>query len=196
MNSLFDRLQNWMPLVMLLMLLAATYWLNEQVKPLTSIEDPHKRHDVDYVIDNITSITLNAQGQHRFLLSAESMWHYPDDDTTHLKQPRLTNLYSNRPPLNFSSDSAKLSHNGDEVYMYDNVMVVRPASSTHSETIFTTNFLHVVPDLERADTDRLVMVKDAYDTIHGVGMELDNRAMTLKLLAQVRSTHEQNINPL
>jgi lipopolysaccharide export system protein LptC len=192
MKSLIDRLQNWLPLLMLLLLLAATYWLNQQVKPLSPVEDPHKRHDVDYVVDNITTTALNQQGLPRYTISAASMWHFPDDDTTFLKLPRMSNLSANRPPTNFSSDTAKLTHNGDEVFMYDDVVVVRPADANKSETTFRTDYLHVVPEQDRADTDHPVLMTDAFNTIHGIGMELDNRSQTAKLLAQVRSTHENN----
>lgn len=187
---LLERLQSWTPLFLLLLLLAATWWLNEQVKPLAPVEDPRKRHDVDYVIDGLSSIALNAQGQPRYVMSAESMWHYPDDDTAHLKRPVLTNLSPDRAPFNFSSDTAKLSHNGEELFMYDDVVAVRPADAKRSEMTFHTDYLHVLPDPEKADTDHPVTIVDAHNTVHAVGMEMDNKTHIIKLLSRVRSRHE------
>ena len=92
-----EKARSWLPLLPLLLLLAATYWLNQQVQPLAQTQS-QLRHDVDYVVDNFSAVTLNVQGQPRFMLTAQKLWHYPDDDTTHLQKPNLTSLYADRPP--------------------------------------------------------------------------------------------------
>jgi len=53
-----------------------------------------------------------------------------------------------------------------------------------------TDYLRVVPDRDWAETDRPVLIFDVRNTIHAVGLEMDNNARTLKLLSQVRSVHE------
>jgi lipopolysaccharide export system protein LptC len=184
-----DNARAWLPLLPLLLLLLGTYWLSQQVQPLPQIQS-QLRHDVDYVIDNLSAITLNEQGQPRFTLAAEKLWHYPDDDTTHLQMPRLTNLYTDHPPTLTSAQTGMLSSKGDEVFLYDEVRVVRPASEAGGEQRFATDYLHVVPDRDWAETDQAVVVTSQYNTIRAVGMELDNKARTVKLLSRVRALHE------
>jgi lipopolysaccharide export system protein LptC len=184
-----DKARAWLPLLPLLLLLAATYWLNQQVQPLAQIQS-QQRHDVDYVVDNLYTITLNAQGQPRFTLAAEKLWHYPDDDTTHLQMPKLTNLYADRPPTLTQALTGKISSKGDDVYLYDEVRITRPASEGLVEQRFATDYLHFVPDRDWAETDRSVMMINPYNVIRAVGMELDNKARTAKLLSHVRATHE------
>ena len=65
--------------------------------------------------------------------------------------------------------------------------LVRAASATQSEMTFTTPYLHVIPDRDLADTDRPVTMADAHNSVHAVGMQFDNKARKMKLLAQVRS---------
>jgi len=52
----------------------------------------------------------------------------------------------------------------------------------------TTEFLHVVPDKELARTDKAVTIEEPRGIIHSVGLELDNKARTLKLHSGVNGT--------
>ena len=191
MNSsrFIEKVRAWIPLLPLLLLLLATYWLSQQVQPLPQTES-QLRHDVDFVIDNISAISLNEQGQQRFTLAAEKMWHYPDDDTTHLQMPRLASLYVDRPPVLTSAQTGMISSKGDEVFLYDEVRVVRPASGDIGEQRFDTSYLHVIPDRDWAESDQSVVMTSQYSTIRAVGMELDNQARTARLLSRVRAHHE------
>ncbi len=186
---LVEKARPWLPLLPLLLLLAATYWLNQQVQPLPQIQS-QQRHDIDYYVDNFSAVTLNQEGQPRFILAAEKLWHYPDDDTTHLQMPHLTSLYPDRPPTLTSSQTGMLSSKGDEVFLYDEVRIVRPASPGFIEQNFATDYLHVIPDRDWAETDQAVVMTNPYNVIRAVGMQLDNKARTAKLLSRVRATHE------
>jgi len=183
-----EKARAWVPLLPLLLLLAATYWLNQQVQPLAQTQNL-PRHDVDFVVDNFSAVTLSTQGQPRFILAAKKLWHYPDDDTTHLQMPYLTSLYMDRPPTLTSAQTGKLSSKGDEVFLYDEVRMVRPPSDGYLEQHFATDYLHVIPDRDWAETDQAVVMTNQYNVIRAVGMELDNKARTAKLLSRVRATH-------
>jgi lipopolysaccharide export system protein LptC len=188
-SRVFEKARSWLPLLPLLLMLAATYWLNLQVQPLPQAES-QQRHDVDYYVDNFTATSLNILGQPRFILKAEKLWHYPDDDTTHLQMPHLTSLSPGRPPTLTTSLTGMLTSKGDDVYLYDEVHIVRPATADSLEQDFTTDYLHAIPDRDFAETDRAVVMSDKYNVIHAVGMQLDNKAGTVKLLSHVRATHE------
>lgn len=189
-HHVMERLRAWSALLPLLALLAGTYWLSQQVLPLPPVPDYKARHDPDYIVDNFSAMTLNEQGAPRFLMAAQKMEHYPDDDTTHLVEPRLTSPYSDKPPVHISAKRGEISHNGDEVFLRDEVTIVRDASGTQGETKITTSYLHVVPDEEKADTDKPLVMTDARGTVSAVGMKLDSKARVIKLLAQVRSQYE------
>ena len=59
------------------------------------------------------------------------------------------------------------------------------------ERRFQTEYLYVQPDRGWAETDQPVRLFDRHNRIDAVGMELDENARTVKLLQQVRGTHEQ-----
>lgn len=185
-----ERLGSWLPLLPLLLLLAATYWLNLQVQSPDSAAGNSLRHDPDYMVDNFTATTLDAQGKIRFVMSAKKMLHYPDDDTTHLEAPRLASLSSEKPPLRMSALNGEISHKGDEIFLRNEVVIVRPAHLNRSELTFTSNYLHVLPNSGMVNTDQPVTMVDASTRLNAVGMELDNNAHTIKFLSQVKTVYE------
>ena len=187
--STLDRLRAWSALLPLLLLLAAAYWLNQQVQPLPAKSDSSERHDPDFMVNNFAATTLNEQGTPRFMIVAKKMLHYPDDDTTHLESPQLTSLFPDRPALHISASNGSISGMGDEIFLRDSVKIIRVASARQSELVFTTTYLHVIPERDLADTDQPVTMIDARNRIDAIGMQLDNKSRVVKLLAQVSSTH-------
>jgi lipopolysaccharide export system protein LptC len=189
-SRLLGRLRAWSALLPLLALLGATYWLSQQVLPLPPAPDYKARHDPDVIISNFSAVALDKLGAPHYLLTAQQMQHYPDDDSTYLTQPNLTSPYRDRPPVHISADRGEVSHSGDEITLMDNVKIVRDAAANLGEMTVTTSRLHVVPDEETADTDRLVTITGNRSTTTARGMTLDSNARVLKLLAQVRTEYE------
>jgi lipopolysaccharide export system protein LptC len=187
---MMERLRSWLPLLPLLFLLGAAYWLNLQVQSPASGDKQNLRHDPDYVIDNFTATSLDEQGKIRFVMSAKKMWHYPDDDSTHMEAPRLASFTAEHPPLRISSRDGEVSRKGDDVFLHNEVTIVRPAYADKSELTFNTDYLHVVPNKDTAETDRPVTLVDARTTVNAVGMELDNRARTIKFMSHVKTVYE------
>ncbi|MDP2806030.1 MAG: LPS export ABC transporter periplasmic protein LptC, partial [Gallionellaceae bacterium] len=155
-RTFLERLRSWSPLIPPLLLLAGTYWLNLQVQPISAKSDSNTRHDIDYSVHNLSSVTLDVTGKPRHLLTTTDMWHYPDDDTTHLQSPNLVSLAKDRAPIVMTADIGRVSSHGEEVFLYDNVKVTRLANDEQGNMEFTSDYLRVVPDKDQADTDRPV----------------------------------------
>ncbi len=184
-----SRARYWLPLVPLFGLLGVTYWLNQQAQPQPAGPDSSMRHDPDAIMENFSAIRLNDQGAPRFVMAAKKMQHYPDDDSTTLEVPRLTMLSPAQPAIHIIARKGIVSSRGDEVFLHDDVEVLREASAQREELTLHTEYLHIVPDRDWADTNHPVTIMDAHNTTHAIGLEMDNRARTLKLLSQVRSEH-------
>lgn len=189
-STLWDRLRAWAVLLPPVLLLGAAYWLSQQVLPLPPGSDSNKRHDPDFIVDKFSATTLSTEGKPRFIIAAQQMRHYPDNDTTLLDAPRLTSLPPDSPALYAYANNGTVSGKGDEIFLHDEVKLVRTASATQSEMVFSTTYLHVVPDRDLAETDQAVTLVDAHNRINAVGMQLDNKARLIKLLARVNSEHD------
>jgi lipopolysaccharide export system protein LptC len=187
---MLERLRSWLPLLPLLLLLGASYWLSLQVQSPAAGGKSNLRHDPDYIIDNFTATTLDEKGKVRFVMSAKKMWHHPDDDTTLLNDPQLVSLTAEHPPIRINAKNGEVSSKGDEVFLRNDVVIVRPAYANKSELTFTTNYLHVLPNKDIADTDHPVTMIDARTKLNAIGMELDNNTHTIKFLSRVNIVYE------
>lgn len=184
-----NRLRAWLILLPALLLLAVVYWISTTVEPPTQKINGTQRHDPDFFVENFSATTLTEQGIPRFTLSAAKMLHYPDDDSTHLENIQLASVQPDRPTLHIFALNGILSDRGEEVFLQDQVQIIREAPGKQSDMRFTTTFLHVIPDLNVAKTDQAVTLIDGNNTVHAVGMVLDHNARTINLLNQVRSEH-------
>lgn len=187
--TFFSRSRYWLPLLPLLGLLGFTYWLNQLARMEPAKQDGSRRHDPDAIVENFSAIRLNERGTPHFIMAANKMVHYPDDDSTTLEVPHLTSLSAERPAIHAIARRGIVSSKGDEVFLHENVEVLREASALQNELRLHTEYLHVIPDRDLADTDRTVTIMEAHNTVQATGLEMDNRARTLKLLAKVKSEH-------
>ena len=189
--TLGSRVRPWLPLLPLLALLSATYWLNQQAAPGPA-EPENERHDPDAIMENFSATSLNDQGVPDFIMDATRLMHYPDDDSTTLDQPRITMLSPGQPAIHATAEHGSISGKGEDIYLRDNVKVLREASAHQSQLTLQTEYLHISPDQNLANTDRAVTIVEAQNIVHATGMELNNKTRILKLLSQVRSEHVPN----
>jgi lipopolysaccharide export system protein LptC len=121
------------------------------------------------------------------------MLHYPDDDTTDLVAPRLVQSRPNEPRMTVTADRGAVSQDGEEIFLYDNVLVVRDASAEHSETRMRTEFLQMARAQSVIRTDLDVVITEADRVLTGRGMEYYNDSQQLFLRERVRGRFEAKI---
>jgi lipopolysaccharide export system protein LptC len=88
-----------------------------------------------------------------------------------------------------TADHGRLEQGGDRVWVEGNVVVVREADEKNERARLTTDKLLVLPDSGIARTTSDVVLENASGRAHAKGMELDNRARTMKL-DQVTATYK------
>jgi LPS export ABC transporter protein LptC len=94
------------------------------------------------------------------------------------------------PRLTVTAERGALSRSGDEVFLYDNVLLVREGGAARPETRMRTTFLHVIGAKSLVRTDREVTVSEPERAISGRGMEYYNDTGQLYLRERVRGRFE------
>lgn len=189
-----DRLTTTVPLFLVGILVALTFWLDRIAQP--SARGPGaSRHDPDYIVDNLSAVRMGETGTASYTLSAAKMMHYPDDDTTVLSAPKFVSYRTAAAPVTVTASQAVVSATGEHVYFQDDVRVTRAATRDASELVVRTAFLHVIPDLNIAKTDRTVTITDAATTVTAEGLELNSETRIIKLLSRVRGTYDPGKMP-
>ncbi|MGH8708128.1 MAG: LPS export ABC transporter periplasmic protein LptC [Burkholderiales bacterium] len=177
------------PLVLMLALALLSFWLERAARREPAPAAP-ERHDPDYSVEQFTITDFSRTGAPESTLSAAKMVHYPDDDTTALVAPRLVQFRPEQPRLLLSADRGMLSRDAAEVFLHDNVVLLREAFAEAGESRMQSSFLHVMRARSLVRTDREVRISARGRTLLGLGMEYDNESRQLSLHAQVRGSFE------
>lgn len=170
------------PLALMFVLALLTFYLERTVRE-EEVQTPQRRHDPDYMVNNFTTTSYGGDGRVESVMSAAKMIHYPDDDSTELVAPRLVQSKPGQPRVTVRADRGVLGREGDEIFLYDNVELVR---EDEDPARLSTEFLHVVQHRTLARTDRLVMLEDAQRWIAGRGMDYNWASGELTLHHDVR----------
>ena len=88
------------------------------------------------------------------------------------------------------AERGAVSPNGEEIFLYDNVVLVREADQERPEARLTTSFLHVLRERNLVRTDREVLIVEDTRSLSGRGMEYDNESRVFTLMADVRGRYE------
>ena len=200
-RSLLDRVTAWSPVFLLGGLAALTYWLDSQVQPPAPRRDGTERHDPDIYVDGFKAITLDSKGRAIQAIGGKRALHYGDDQTTEFTEPVLAQTDPGKPAFRVTAARGKLSGDRKEVFFSGNVRAVRdaapasPGQEASGPVTVTTEYLHVIPDTEVAHTDKPVTIEEPRGIIKSVGLDLDNKAKTLKLRSSVQGTLQPQALP-
>ena len=114
------------------------------------LEDPrlqpvpgNSRHDPDYYVENFTATGVDETGNNRYVLEAERMVHFPDDDTALLDKPHIIQYKDNVAPRHSYSDSGWVASGGNEVLLTGSVRVIEGYSDNDSGGIMTTESMKI-----------------------------------------------------
>lgn len=200
-RSLLDRITAWSPVMLLGALAALTWWLDAQVQPQAPRRDGSARHDPDLFAEGFRAVSMDAKGRPIQAIAGRRALHYADDQTIEVIDPMLAQTEADRPAMRLTAARALLSGDRKEVTFIGNVRAVReagrttPGAEAAGPVTVTTEYLHVIPDRELARTDKAVTIEEPRGIIRSVGLELDNKAKTLKLHSGVRGTLQPQALP-
>jgi lipopolysaccharide export system protein LptC len=173
------------PLLLMLALALLSFWLERTLRE----EEKHpalRRHDPDFLVENFRLTRFDRAGAPEATLAAARMVHFPDDDSTELLAPRIVQSKAGEPRLTLSAGRGALSRDGEEVFLYDQVLLLREAAAGLPEARMRTSFLHVVSAQSLVRTDREVSVSEPARQLSARGMEYRNDTRQLVLREQVR----------
>lgn len=183
------RPSSWLPLGLLGVLVAVTWWLDQLVQPQPARGDAKLRHDPDLIVENFNARKFGEDGRTLYTLVARKMVHYPDDDSALLEHVTVEAYEPKQPKLTAVADRGRLEEGGDRVHVEGNVVVVREGDEKVEPARLTTDRLLVLPDEGIARTNSQVTLTSPSGHAVASGMELDNRARTVKL-DRVRATYK------
>jgi lipopolysaccharide export system protein LptC len=133
-----------LPLSILLVLVALTTWLRYVTEFPEVRNDGRNRHDPDYIISDVRGRKLDTAGNLLYILTADEIRHYPDDDTTDLLKPTLIYLDPKRPPVSIHSVHGHTSSQAERIELWEQVEIHRAATAKDGPLVATMSELTVL----------------------------------------------------
>jgi lipopolysaccharide export system protein LptC len=180
---------HFFPVAFLAVLAGLSFWLQSTVDLGETKNDGKFRHDPDAIAENFTIRRFNQKGHIKYRLAAPYLVHYPDDDSSELRSPVLTNYREEGSQVVVAGDHAKVTAKGETIYLWDNVSVTRAATPDRPEMVARMPDLTAQPDAGIAFTSSPVEITQGQSWVKGVGAHIDNNTSTMILQSQVHGLY-------
>ena len=184
-----SRITHLLPLALMLFLAALTLWLQYAVqggpgKPET------RRHDPDAIVENFTVQRLSDTGKPEYTFSAQKMLHFLDDDSSEALYPSIVHLADASGKITATASRGVITRDGEEAFLYGNVLIVREATPEREEFRAQTEFMHMLSEKHIAQTDRQVTITQGRSVLAGIGMVVNDDTQEFTLQSQVKGTYD------
>lgn len=183
---MIDRNAFWLPLAILALLAALSFWLEQTIKEASSSQKLNGK-EPDSIIENFKAASTDAAGIPRYRLTASKLSHYPVNDQTLLEQPRFTHLHATQGEMIVSSSHARVNAKGEEVVFTGNVSLVKMASGNREGLSLKSPSLNVLPDQEQIIAQQPVTINAPGLKLSAMGMHLSGKTRILKLKGRVKA---------
>ncbi|GAB3259253.1 LPS export ABC transporter periplasmic protein LptC [Chitinimonas naiadis] len=179
-----DRAARALPLL-LLGLLAGLALLLDRATNLPFFAPGMAGNEPDLKIKRFVATGFGPEGKPLYVLTADAMQHYPQDDRSELTHAKLVRTLPDQPVLNVTATEATVSESGDKIeFDKDVVMQREPAADLAAMTLTTSRLsLDTVKGLANSDAPA-VMVSDG-DRVQSTGFDYDHTNARLKLRSKV-----------
>ena len=135
----------WLPLVVLLLLAALSYWIDQVVQQPAGSSQTAKSSP-EGIMENFEAMRTDLAGQPQYRLSAKRLKHYTGSKRTEMESPHLIQLSAQTGEIDTTARQATVSPEGDEVDLQGDVVIVRAAQPGQSVMTLRTARLLAYPD--------------------------------------------------
>jgi len=178
--------------ITLLLIAAVTTWSAWQGKDLVPLTELLAQRS-DYVLHDFTLVSLNAEGEEAFTLSAPELQQTPNARTLEMTTPRFLIPQGETGRWQINADTGWVSANSDEVRLRGNVIAV-PVGDASAKPRIETEALDVFPQQQLATSDADVTLTRPGATMRGTGMRAHLDQHRVELLSKVNIQHDPSFH--
>jgi lipopolysaccharide export system protein LptC len=184
------RVTPLLPLVLMAFLGLLTLWLQYAVLEGSGGDAKPARHDPDAIVENFAVQRLDGSGKLQYTFSAPKMTHFSDDGSGEVLYPRLVQIAEDGGNFSATANRGTVSRQGEEAFLYGNVVILREATPQRPEFRARTEFLHVLAEQGISRSDQTVTISEGRSILSGVGMVVNNKKQQFTLQSQVKATFD------
>jgi lipopolysaccharide export system protein LptC len=183
-----EFLSGYLPLVLMLLLALATWWL---VKNTPRPEEPRgpvvPRHEPDYTMQRFAVQRFAPDGRLRVRIEGDQLRHYPDTDTVEIDTVRVHAISADGRVTDATARQALANGDASEVQLLGGAHVVSQAGD-QPPVEFEGEFLHIFLRTERLRSHLPVQMRQGSSVVQAQGMEYDNLTRNVELKGRVQAS--------
>jgi lipopolysaccharide export system protein LptC len=189
---LWDNISIYLPVVLMGLLVLATYWLVRNAPGASTPEATKEvRHELDYYMRKFTMKTFDEAGLLRSEVYGVEARHYPDTDTLEIDEPRIRSISEEGRLVTATGRRALSNGDGSEVQLMGNARVVREATKDADgndlpRMEFQGEFLHSYVNEERVKSHLPVVLTRGADQFTGDVFAYNNMTGIADLTGRVK----------
>ncbi|MBX3634782.1 MAG: LPS export ABC transporter periplasmic protein LptC [Rubrivivax sp.] len=181
-----DLLAGWLPLLLMLMLALATWWLveNSPRAPGPSVERPVSA-DPDYTMTRFALERFDAQGRLMLRIEGAEMRHYPATDRFEVDAAQIRAIAADGRVTLAQAHRAIGSGDGSELQLLGGAQVTS-TDARGQPLVMRGEFLHAFLVTEQVKSHLPVQVRLGASELRAAGLEYDHPSQRLELKGPMR----------
>lgn len=181
---------SWLTALAALLFGALTFWLWNELDEDAARTSAKRPHEPDYYLIDMVRRTMDRNGGLQNVLTAEQVYHYPDDDSTELARPRMEIYNDHAVPWHVVAERGVVKANSEVIFLHGRVEIWRLDDDGARELEIVTSELRVFPKVQYAETDNAATIKTPTTVTRTRGFRANFEHDRLELLERVRTRHE------
>lgn len=181
----------WLPLLILLLLAALSFWIEQSVRrqPAGQQAAPN---EPEGIMENFDALRTDVEGNPHYRLTARRLKHYSGSKRTELEAPRFAQYDAQAGEIRARAHGATISADGAEVDLQGDVVVERAATPGQARMTLRTARLLVFPDRDLIRAPGAVALSDAGREVRAGAMDYDAKRRVIKLTGRVQARYAPN----
>ena len=183
-----ETLSSFLPLLLMLLLALASWWLVKNSPPARSpAEAVAQRVEPDYTMSDFSVERFDAQGRLKLSLAGSQMRHYPDTDRIEIDGAMIRSYAPDGRMTVAQAQRALAAGDGSELQLLGSAEIVSE-DAQGSKLVMRGEFLHAFLLTERIRTNRPVSVQHGATEVFAAGLDYNHATQRLELAGPTRMT--------
>ena len=170
-----------LPVAVLIALVILTFWLSRFVQPINANADGKLRHDPESIIEKFVAKKMSPTGDIQYVLKADRMMHYPDDDSSKMENVLFTATEPGKPELTVRAPNGHLLEGSNEIRMEGGVVMQTQAAPHYPPMQMMTPTLHIYPKQNLARSTTGVVFTTPTLKVNAATFEFNSQSRTANL---------------
>jgi len=182
-----ELVTGYLPLLLMLLLALATWWLVKNTPRLEEARGPViPRHVPDYTMQRFALQRFGPDGRLSVRIEGEQLRHYPDTDTLEVDTVRIHSVGADGRTTDATARQALANGDGSEVQLLGGAHV-QSRRGDEEPIEFEGEFLHAFLRAEKLRSHLPVQVRHGNNVVVAQGLEYDNLTRQAQLKGRVQA---------